>query len=73
MLTNIKSFPEEFKNAFMTYYHNVLDFCTSFKEPVSFLPLTLPSNIFTNKAFNHFHDILKSFKAQPSFILKIIH
>ena len=70
---NIKSFPEEFKNAFMTYYHNVLDFCTSFKEPVSFLPLTHPSNIFTNKAFNRLHDILNSFKPQPSFIFKIIH
>ena len=58
---NIKSFPEEFKNAFMTYYHNVLDFCTSFKEPVSF-PHTHPSNIFTNKAFNRLHDIRNSFK-----------
>ena len=57
----------------MTYYHNVLDFCTSFKGPVSFLPLMHPSNIFTNKAFNHLHDIINSFKPQPSFIFKIIH
>ena len=51
------------------------DFCTSIKEPMPFLPrpLTNPSNIFTNKAFNCLHDILNSFKPQPSFIFKIIH
>ena len=69
---NIKSFPEEFLNSFMTYYHGVLDFCESFKEPIPFLPLTLPSKIFVNKAFNRQFDILNSFRPQPPFIWKLI-
>jgi len=69
---NIKSFPEEFLNSFMAYYHGILDFCESFKEPIPFWPLTLPSKIFINKAFNRQFDILNSFKPQPSFIWKLI-
>ena len=56
----------------MTYYHGVLDFCESFKEPIPFLPLTLPSKIFINKAFNRQFDILNSFRPQPPFIWKLI-
>ena len=39
---NVKSFPEEFLNSFMTYYHGILDLCESFKEPIPFVPLITP-------------------------------
>ena len=40
---NTKSFLEEFEHAFMTYYHNFLDFCTPFKEPFV-IPPPLPTH-----------------------------
>ena len=51
---NIKSSLEEFKHAFMTYYHNFLDFCTSFKEPLVIHPSALIPLLVLNK---NVHDI----------------